>query len=86
MDRLGVTAKRCAIIPALRTPRGGGIATDQMVLSSLPLLVSRVSALPALAYEAEGLSRGQPDFHFPPPSLRLSSSSETLDRQMADDA
>lgn len=47
--------------------QGKGTTESGGPIHSPPVHMSRVPALPALAYEAAGLSRGQPDFHFPSP-------------------
>lgn len=80
-----VTARRCAITPALHTLSGqrdkdtsGGPSRPP------PAHVSRVPALPARAHEAAGLLRGQPEARPPIPSFPLSLSSETLNRRRAD--
>ena len=56
-----VLAKRCAIIQVSTHPRVRGMVRNEvelfLVQSRVPIL-----ATPAMASEAEGLSRGQADF------------------------
>ena len=56
-----VLAKRCAIIQVSTHPRGRGMARNEVELFLVQGRVP-IPETPAMASEAEGPSRGQPDF------------------------